>query len=190
MQNGIDKKNHRYHNIMKTLAPDRFFHKSGIKIIEHFLAVIMEESLLVFREKQHHFAILPHEFDRHISLDRVIVSPVKNCPSLWEFNYQQESLKGHFIQLGAMAGLKHTVLSHKGYLFLTDFGEKGCWGMFLNDIYLQTPIKKIEKKIQPIENQEKVPELFSHSLFHSLLRLGRQDIWIVNSVELFRHFHS
>ncbi len=175
---------------MKTLAPGRFFHKSGIKIIEYFLAGIMEESLVVFREQHHHFAIFPHEFDRHISLDKVVVSPVENHPSLWEFSYHQESLKGHFIQLGAMAGLKHTVLSHKGYLFLIEFGKKGWWGVFLNDIYLQTPIKKIEKKIQAIESQEKVPEFFSHSLFHSLLRLGRQDIWIVNVVELFQQFHS
>ena len=148
----------------------------------------MDESLIVFRENGYHFGILPHEFDRNILLDQAVVSPVKNIPALWQFDSQANSLKGCFIQLGCMVGTKHSELNHKGYLFLKEYDSKRYWGVFLNDIYLQLPMKKIEDKLKSLENYGKISDSCSNNVFHSVFRYRRKNIWIIYPQGVFQKY--
>jgi len=146
----------------------------------------MDKSLIVFREKHHYFGIFPHEFERHLLLDQIWISPSDKVPALWQFEGRPFSLKGYLIHLGSLLGLPQISFSHQGYVFLKKYEDQSHWGVFLNDIYLQTTLKKIGKKSRSPAEVTPLAEDIPENIFHSVIRYRRKDIWVIDPVGLFQ----
>lgn len=147
----------------------------------------MNNNLIVFKEQNYYFGIFPEDFERHFSMDHIVVNPSSISTSIWKFEAPQKSLKGYFVHLGALFGFSPVHIQHTGHLFVKESLDVR-FAIFLDNFQMKIPVLEKGRNQIGIDKFHDLPAEIPKQAFRYVLVYRKKKILIVDPLMLFRSY--
>lgn len=167
----------------------------------------MNDSLVIFREKNHFFGLVTEDYDTRFSVDQCWINASDIAPSLWNFSRekapdngifiqpkQQIPNKGIFVHLGALFGLPNIGFSFTGYLFLKEITDLRLdlpyqhFGILMDNYFNRISMKEVRQNRISINEFTDLPEEIPKSAFRYVYLFRKKKILIIDPLMLLRSY--
>ena len=139
----------------------------------------MYDDLIIFREGNAYFGLLAEDFETHIPIDEVKLSPSSFSDTVWSFSDPKTKLEGFLFHLGMVIGQSFTSISHQSYLFIREVNQINLAVMLAN-YQFRLPANQLNSL------QVKPP----HQAFRRLYRYKKLSILLLDPIALYQSYRS
>lgn len=151
----------------------------------------MDNSLVVFQEKDLYFGIHPNEFKHHFSLNQVWISSSGEDSPLWQFKRKSAPLEGVFVHFGSLLELSQAHFDNGGYIFMKEISSAGSsidLGICISGLLMRVPLKKLRRKKIEADEFSRFPSGIPKTVFSNIQQYKNKHIYVIDPLLLFRAF--
>ena len=143
----------------------------------------MNDTIIVFKERNFHFGLFQYDVIHRIPLDQIWISPMGNQFKFWKFEKKNNTLDGILVHLGSQLSSSPVYFSHKGGIFITKSNNNLHFGIFSQNIVCEIKIAMDGNNFLNRNQIGRYPPGIALESYQGFYRYKRKMIFIIDPVK-------